>query len=315
MAPLQSQHILSLSIRCHFGSPLNKLRPIFLRSYTVRELGPESPNFVEIPQPPQISAVPRRRIRGVLPVPRNIFPKGSAENVTQGYIEETTPEPRSQETGDIIHSERVLWKKRLAKARRRNLRQGILELKTRAIKTRKRWQRLQRKARMERSTRLNKPEPEDERLTIPTMMQAARSLLRKTSELSNREEQRRMSQMHISSEGVAEQKARESKDRIEDVRTLYINATHFITDMSQLNGAIDEAFGSLDGPATFGKAKGPNIWFEGELITIQDRLNERNNISTTSFGPSESRAKLAERRLNKIANMLLGKSDKFEAEE
>ena len=313
MSPIHSQYILSASNGCRVRNSINKLRPIFRCSYTVRQLGPESPNFIEVPQPPQTSAVPRRRIRGVLPVPRNIFPKGSAENVTNDYIEETIPEPRNEAAS--TPSERVLWKERLATARRRNLRQGILELKTRAIKTRKRWQTVQRKARMERAALLNKPEPIDERLTSPTAMQATRSLLRKKLDASSLEEQRRINQMQISSEGISEQKARESKDRIEDVRTLYVNATHFITDMSQLHNAVDEAFGSPDNPVTFGKAQGPNIWFEGELVSIQDRLSERSNISTTSFGLGESRAKLAEQRLNKIANMLLGKSDKFEAEE
>lgn len=315
MAPFQSQHILSLSIRCRCGTSINKLRPNFPRSYAIRQLGPESPNFIEIPQPPQTSAVPRRRIRGVLPVPRNIFPKGNAENVTPSYIEETTPEPKSQAASDSISSERVLWKERLAIARRRNLRQGILELKRRAIKTRRRWQGVQRKTRAERVTLLNKPESADERLTGPTAMHAARSLLRRTPELSNTGEQWRISKLQTSSEAVTEQKARESKNRIEDIRTLYINATHFITDMSQLNSAIDEAFGSPDNPITFGKAKGPNIWFEGELISIQDRLNEKYNIGTTSIGPGETRAKLAEQRLNKIANVLLGKSEKLVAEE
>ena len=249
-------------------------------------------------------------------MPRNIFPRGNAENVTQTYIRRATPNrQRSQASSRTRPSERLLWRERLALIRKQNFRQGILALKVRAVKARNRRQWARKRARVEHATLLKKPESEEENLTSPTEMQAVKSLLQKNLSLLHTNDQMRISQRKISSERFIEQKACESRNRVDSIRALYVNATHFITDMSQLQSAVDEAFGSLENPATFGTAEGPNIWFEGKPISIQEQLDLKNNISTSSVSPGERRSRMAERRLNKIANMLLGKSDELEAEE
>lgn len=316
MGPVNRRYLLLIPNPCCFCKSINKFRPIFSRPYSIRQLGPESPNYVEVPLPPQPSAVPRRRIRGILPVPRNIFPKGNADNVTQQYISRTTPKRRGdQATGSIRPSQRLLWKRRLAKTRKQNFREGILALKSRALKARDKRQLARRKAGLARATMLNKPESDDEHLTNPTAIGAVRSLLQKNLNQSHTNNQSQILQRKASAERFAKQKVWESKNRIDDIRALYVNATHFITDMSQLKSAVDEAFGSPEKPVTFGKDEGPNIWFEGKPLSIQDRLDLLNSMNTSSVSPSERRARIAEKRLNRIANMLLGKSDELEADD
>ena len=276
----------------------------------MRQLGPESPHYVEVPQPPQKNQKPRQVIKGVLPVPRNVFPQGRMEKVTEEYISKTIPEP-SDGRDEKALSERIAWKGRMAEARKKNFREGLRELQYRAAEARDKRLRREKKINTLRDTMLFKPEPMDEQLTSPTEMQMMRALLEKKRVLSDFEKEARESRLRKAIENVAERKARESEERVEHLRNLYVNATHFITNNKQLEDAVEKAFGTQEEPATFGKSKGPSIWYEGIQSNLQDRLNYRARMSSSPSENSEERANLAEKRLRKISEMLLGDPDKL----
>jgi hypothetical protein len=96
-------------------------------------VGPESPNYIEVPRTLQPDLPQRPRVKGTLPVPREIFPARRADKLTWAYISAATPEPTRVKTirKDDPHAESIEWKRRMAESRRNNLREGLQELYTR----------------------------------------------------------------------------------------------------------------------------------------------------------------------------------------
>ena len=56
-------------------------------------MGPESPNFIEVPHANLPKVVIPHRPKGILPVPRTIFPKTRPDKGTVAYLNKTTPKP------------------------------------------------------------------------------------------------------------------------------------------------------------------------------------------------------------------------------
>ena len=276
----------------------------FSTSPAVRRIGPESPRYIDIPEPPQKTFDPRPRIKGVLPVPRDIFSKrrGGVEKVTPEYLDNTTQvgEPRTRPSHD---REAALndWKLRMAERRRQNLREGLTELQTRRVKfdtsmTRKTAQR-----QAERQQLIEAAEREDERLTNPTTTALIKSAQTVNGRLPDPNREKRLAEMRARVEAKEAQKA---SDRQDALHTLYMHARNFIVSEPQLDKAIDKAFGTATEPVVW-RNRGSSIWSEAVPQSIQDKLNAANRSRGTVMD-NDWIANTTLKRVGKIAEQLTG---------
>src|SRR5579871_1841798 len=101
----------------------------------LRALGPESPRYITIPEPPQTPKQPPPPIKGILPVPRNLFSrkKNVQFKTSYLYLESTIPEPSNRVISQGPEANRLLWKQRMSEQRKKNFREGLTELAKRRI--------------------------------------------------------------------------------------------------------------------------------------------------------------------------------------
>ncbi|KAG9556019.1 hypothetical protein KCU71_g13740, partial [Aureobasidium melanogenum] len=213
-------------------------------------LGPESPRYMDIPQPPQQTLPDKTRLKGILPVPRDVFagqdPKAPL-NVDQASKEPSRPQSHNDP--------RAVWKERMAASRRKNLKEGLKALQYRRIKSDDRMATRATLRQQEREARLHLPEREDERLTAPSVDSNLLNLLKK-GPLQDPNREARLAEMR---ERHALKQAARQEDRRDALHSLYVNAREFIVNDAQLSAAIDKAFGTVDQPRAFGQ-NGASIW-------------------------------------------------------
>lgn len=274
-------------------------------------LGPESPRYIEVPEPPQQTVPDKVRIRGSLPVPRDLFGGVAAgrglDRADEARIIAATP--RSQRPSDLTKMDaRQVWKENMAEARRKNLKEGLQALRDRRVTTDKRSSQRSARKQQERETLLHQPEREDERLTRPSIDPVLQSILDGTLQDPQREQ--RIADMKTRTEL---KEAARKHDRDDALHTLYMQARDFITTEAQLDQAVDHAFGTPDNPKGFGSDRAaPSIWDDGAPATVQDMLNFANRNNTPNKGGTGvlagggSFAALTKRRLTKIAEELTG---------
>lgn len=193
------------------------------------KIPPESPSYIRLPPPPQSDETKPARVRGHLPVPREIFARAEGDRkVRPEYIHQTAPLPKHRRpAGD--------WKATMAQTRRKNLQQGLKEL----------WQRRNRDekirdARAARNFEENRklaaaPEREDDRITRGTVLDAV--LDTKVYPDPDRFARADRARSKIQIKDNAKREAR--RDALME---LYINASNFITDESELRSTIDKLF-------------------------------------------------------------------------
>lgn len=194
---------------------------------------PESPSYIRLPQPPQNEEIRRERVRGFLPVPRNIFPKHDGNRKIQSeYLEKTTPAPAQHQKAP---SKEQIWKGKLAESRRQNLASGIKTLWNRKVGTDRR-RAARTKATVERHRlALAAPEREDDRVTRGTVLE---SLMDTKVHLDpNRFARAERSRRKVLAAENAKREAR--RDALME---LYISASQFITSESELKAEIENTF-------------------------------------------------------------------------
>lgn len=332
---------------------------------------PESPRFLPPPESVQANAIPKSRLRGVLPVPRSIFdPKrGGKGRYTDTYFSKVAKPPQKPHQISLSdpQADRNAWKARLASQRRENLRTGISDLSARQARVRlqARLSRAARTVNLE-SLRQERESRQDTRLTSPTTVANMAPPLRPLRAAKEAEAKALAASWHVARETmpplkfdalrrtqraelarkyrskdvraafrtttsgripdpnretrVAEMKARVAAkeerrvaDRQDALHTLYMHARNFITNETQLDAAIEAAFGSATAPKDFGLGgRGVSIWnrqnersnqspFEG----IADKLDRANKTRGT-LQDSEGFAGITNRRLKRIAEELTG---------
>ncbi|KAH0291776.1 hypothetical protein M436DRAFT_44517 [Aureobasidium namibiae CBS 147.97] len=213
-------------------------------------LGPESPRYMDIPQAPQQTLPDKTRLKGILPVPRNVFagqdPKAPLK------VDQATKEPsRPQSHNDP----RSIWKERMAASRRKNLKEGLNALQHRRVKSDEYMATRATLRQQEREARLHRPEREDERLTAPSVDSNLLSLLQK-GPLQDPNKEARLADMR---QRHALKQAARQEDRQDALHSLYVNARDFIVNDAQLSTAIDKAFGTVADPRSFGNY-GASVW-------------------------------------------------------
>ncbi|KAL1304116.1 hypothetical protein AAFC00_000547 [Neodothiora populina] len=284
MPPRIAPSVLPQAYQC----PSCVARRAFSRSAAVAQIGPESPRYIDIPQPPQQTTPDKPRIRGALPVPRDIFAgsapgrgidKADPENVLKATQEPSpTTKDRRVTCSSRSDAERLAWKERMAEQRRKNLREGLSALKDRKVRTDTRLAAQGKRRQEEREAMLHAAERDDERLTAPTVELELLRLLEKNA-VPAADRSARLAEMR---ERVARKEAARKEERADSLHTLYINARSFIINEAQLASAIDAEFGTVDAPRVFDyKHEIPSIWANGKPDTVQDMLNRASGQQTT----------------------------------
>ncbi|KAL2870219.1 uncharacterized protein BJX67DRAFT_344937 [Aspergillus lucknowensis] len=268
----------------------------FSSSSTLR-VGPESPNFVELPRPIQPDLPPKPRVKGTLPVPREIFPRRRADKPRPEYIAAATPLPKNNEKigANEPHAEYREWKREMANMRRKNLKAGLLELHKRKKRIDERMNQRSRAKQARREQVFKQGDRDDERLTRPSVIQEM--LPQRISVLPDPDREERLAQSRARWESKKLQKELERRDWL---HTLYMNARSFITTEEQLAAEIEKVFPEgLNEAWRSDHQHGDNVWNLGLPPTVQNIVNES--------GKSESnRWELTQGRLKKLGEEITG---------
>ncbi|KAL4996929.1 hypothetical protein BDV10DRAFT_100961 [Aspergillus recurvatus] len=245
-------------------------------SSSALRVGPESPNFIEIPRTIQTDLPPKPRVKGTLPVPRELFPKRRADKPNKQYIAAATPLPTKQEKidPDEPHGEYRSWKRSMAEMRRQNFEEGLLELHSRKLRTDKTMEDRSRERQKLRDQVLRQREREDEYLTRPSI---PRDMLPKRMPvLPDPGREQRLAQSKVRTQ---KKTARNVAERRDALHSLYMNARHFITTETQLAAEIEKVFPEGENEAWRSDHKyGENIWNLGFPRGMASRVNENREV-------------------------------------
>lgn len=252
-------------------------------------VGPESPNFVDIPQPIQPDLPSKPRVKGTLPVPRELFPARRKDKPTEAYINAATPLPTKETKLDPSdpNTEYIEWKKRMAEMRRKNLREGLLELHTRKQRTDKTMMQRSLEKQKRRDRILRQPEREDQRLTRNSVIQDM--LPKHTAVLPDPDRETRLAE---SKARLEYQQAVKEAERQDNLQELYMNARNFITTEAQLLAEIERVFPEGENEAwRSDHQEGENIWNLGVPPTVQGIVNETRKSETARWDVIQDRVK------------------------
>ena len=198
-------------------------------------------------------------------------------------------------------AEFVSWKARQSEARRRNLRQSLLELSIRKQQKDRFVASRSAKKQANRKALLEAPEREDERLTNPSVPQSQIPQRHHAIPDPNRE-----ARLARKRQNVANMEAMRAEHRRAALHNLYVNAGSFITTASQLNATIDKAFDD-NSQFTNDSTPGLNIWNLGFPETVQQLLGKKEGSSgRKAMDSAEGNAGMTRERMRRIAEELTG---------
>ncbi|GAP84213.1 hypothetical protein SAMD00023353_0700030 [Rosellinia necatrix] len=239
-----------------------------------QRIPPESPLFINVPNPPQDQSIEAKRelkrARGSVPVPRRIFAhRDSHRKPTEAWLARAAPEARSPRPDPA--TELQAWRRAMADSRRENMRSGVRDL----------WARKQRLDERLRSVRTAKlaanraaalaPEREDERLTRGTVNAGTLQ----TAVVLDPDRFERAAESAARTAAIA---AVRSEARRDALQTLYMNARDFIIDEARLEHVVNTEFADDHFQAMGASGTGyriENIWdAQNEPIAVAGMLRE-----------------------------------------
>ncbi|MCJ1414763.1 hypothetical protein MMC32_001091 [Xylographa parallela] len=267
-------------------------------SITVK-IPPESPKFIDIPRAPQEYAYRKPHHKGVLPSPRQIFRPGKTDKSTAEYIAAVTPEPSTTKTYSSPKDKALTdWRSRQAANRRQNLREGLMQLHQRKVRSDRRMTARSAFKQAEHERRIHEPEREDERLTNPSIIQALKR--DSANHLPDPDREARVTKMKARFEAKESAKAEERRNAL---HSLYMNARDFIVTEEALNAKVDEVFDHK----WFRNYPEHSIWDkEGFPDTVQSMLSESNSSKRGNAQSTSGYIQLTKRRVQRIAEELTG---------
>ncbi|MCJ1375357.1 hypothetical protein MMC20_006592 [Loxospora ochrophaea] len=267
------------------------------------QIAPESPRFIDIPRPPQQEAPRKPIIKGVLPVPRQIFTRRGGDKASPEYLAAVTPEPtkkRGPTTSDPWATGFVDWKTRQAARRRKNLREGLVELQYRKQQTDRQNAARSAYRLAENERRLYRPEREDERLTSATVPQAL--VAGRSRGLADPNREARVAEKKAK---VEAHEAERREERRNALHSLYMNARSFIVTQDVLYQEVDKVFD--DDFISETHQPGRNVWDEkGIPTTVTELLRRANEGSSRAVDSHSGSANITRERVRKIAEELTG---------
>ncbi|KAF2230857.1 hypothetical protein EV356DRAFT_322988 [Viridothelium virens] len=277
MAQNKSTRTLARHFQCLKCHSIHSQRRTFSSSSCAFSIGPESPNYIDVPKPPQSDFAPKPKLRGFLPVPKSVFtdirdPQGHViKEAFERRVAEATIEPSPHRPKALPkHAGRVDYKSRQAEVRRRNLREGMQELLDRKERKDRILEAKSRRTQAERDELVSRPEREDERLTRGSVL----SVMLQRGPLPDPNRQQRLEEKRRNFASVQKVQAEHKRDAL---HTLYMNAQSFITNERQLDEQIEKEFGTRGNERKFGYGgssvdDGESYWDEGTPPTTRDLL-------------------------------------------
>ncbi|KAF1958977.1 hypothetical protein CC80DRAFT_490735 [Byssothecium circinans] len=237
---------LSLCIRAFSSTP------------TTLALGPESPNYVEVPKPLQPTWDREPELKGHLPVPRDVFKtRSKLPKESPKFVKLTTKEPAKVKVPGPYSKDADyrLYKQRLADARRKAFREGVQELHERKVTTEAEHLEKVQKASAEKRALAMAPPRDVDVLTQTSISKNIRLFL--TDQLPRTP---RSVIVQNRRKGFARRLARQNTVRRSRLHDLYTNAREFIVNEEQLDEAIEKAFGTNENPVRWNNqgVVGPN---------------------------------------------------------
>ena len=280
-------------------------RRAFSATTRSRAVGPEHPQYIEVPEAPQQTIPYHPPVKGTLPVPRNVLAgAGSKGKTSEAWLNATARRPRRQ----IKHrsGSREEWQAKISESRRRNLEEGIRSINTRQQREARQAETRNRIREEERIAALDAPEREDERITLPTHGLDLETLLHKVPADPNRE-----SRLADKRANYARHNALRANARMEHLHTLYMNARTFIVNTQQLDAAVDEAFGTNEKPVRWSEygGNGASVWDQGRPRGVADRLGQAQGSGGAAREAVKTKGDpldLNRQRLRRIAEELTG---------
>ncbi|KYK56056.1 hypothetical protein DCS_08022 [Drechmeria coniospora] len=268
----------------------------------VQHTPPQAPSYIRLPTPPQSSETKPQRVRGHLPVPRQIFsqPEGDRK-VRPEYIKRTAPKPSTQREPS---NEAQRWKAEVAHNRRVNLEEGLQAL----------WIRRRRRDSIRNATVGRKfeehhkaaaaDERQDDRLTRSTVLG---SIL----DTKTYPDPDRFSRVDRSRTKVMAKESTRREARRDAIMELYISASNFIVQESELEAEIDKIFTEdyfrKQSQAINRYGATENTWgIYGKPPSIANMLETTTGTSTKLMDYYESEYDRSVKRQKRIAEDLTG---------
>lgn len=265
-------------------------------------LGPESPNYIDVPKPAQPTFELNPPTKGHLPVPRDVFKTRSLiPKASDDFIAQATQDPKKlpQPGPWNKDAEYRLYKQRLADARKKALREGVKELHERKVTTDRAYTaQIVRSNAERRRLAMARPRAVDV-LTQTSVSKGIRDFLGDKLPSTPRE-------VFVAQRKSAYQKRllRQELVRRSRLHDLYTNAREFIVSDEQLDEAIEKAFGTDEQPVrwhvggqTSPTGTGASPWEAGAPEGVMERLQKLKGGEGVG---------LAKERVKKVAEALTG---------
>ncbi|KAK5109085.1 hypothetical protein LTR62_007541 [Meristemomyces frigidus] len=284
----------------------------FTTSARASQLRPENPAYISIPTPPQQNLPYRPFIKGRLPVPRDVFSGAEGRDKTSNdFLDPLTKGPlraRQPQAGS-----REEWKGKMSEMRRQNLREGLVGLKARKERVgntiRSRGERNAR----EREAAVHAAEREDERLTAPSHGLDLEALKAGFEGPGVRVDPGRAARIARTRTNVASANTLAATTRAQHLNHLYTHARSFIINSTQLDAAVDDAFGSAENPVAFGRNFGVpdqgvgSVWAAGLPDRVQDLLNRDLGIGgPKAMDAAGGKVERSRERMDKLVEVMTG---------
>lgn len=273
-----------------------------------QQIPPESPLFINVPNPPQDQSIEALRelkpVKGHLPIPRRVFKQRDGHLKPQDeWLTRSAPTPSSEKSQQPPRSDIQAWKRRMAASRRENMREGVRALYSRKLSFDKR--RLERQTARLAANRaaMLAPEREDERLTRASINAGTLQ----TAVLPDPDRIERALESRQRTEFLSAQKSEARRDAIQE---LYMKARSFIVSEKELEAEVDRLFApdywKKQGVSASGFAVS-NIWdLDGKPPTVADMLNDVSRTSSGFMKNAESEKSRTLKRQKEVAEELTG---------
>ena len=267
------------------------------------DIPPESPRFINLPELPQSSEDKLPPVKGVLPVPREIFHRrnNGSHKIQADFVGQTAPRSRAEEAGEAPRSDRAAWKRVLAESRRKALAAGIDKLWTRKNTREGRAKKRAESHRQRNLVAANAPEGLDDVFTRGTVTQA--TLDTKVA----RDPEYKERQLESQARTAALQRER-SEARKDAIQRLYVEAGSFIVSEDELAKRVEEIFAEDRFKARWlGKFKGENVWdSHGNPVSVRAMFANMKGTSQRAIELYETEVNFTTQRQKMISGELTG---------
>ncbi len=295
--------------RCQADKAVQRATRAFTTTVTNRAIPPEAPNYVDVPSSHQPDLVTPRRQKGILPVPRELFPPQQPDKPSEDYLARAT---RDKKPENVVPEEKMSelsrYRHRMGETRKQYLREGLLDLHHRKQTYTKRIAFRSHQKQAERERLINQPKRIDERLTnatIPGSMRPMNVMQIPPGDKKAIYERKKAN--------LERHKAEKEEERRDALHTLYMNARNFITTEEQLGAEIDKAFPADGKNLNFDSdvSEGSNLWNIGAPPTIGDLLEAgsqrvRQDFTKAGLENSAQKYRIDQERMKRIAEELSG---------